>query len=109
MINYTDGKLDEALKFAREHNDSSLQKCLNRLGSRETDLLVISNDFAPYSFLFGCYDIDKEGDRIIKDVKCRLTLNGGIIFHGKHDGGGNGSSPTYSVCIESANGWKIHT
>lgn len=35
--------------------------------------------------------------------------NGGIIFHGRHDNGGDGGAPTFSVCMEPTNGWSIHT
>jgi hypothetical protein len=36
-------------------------------------------------------------------------MNGGLIYHGKHDNGGDGGSPTFSVCLEPTNGWSIHT
>ena len=34
---------------------------------------------------------------------------GGLIFHGSHDNGGDGSFPTLAVSIEPTTGWQIHT
>jgi hypothetical protein len=56
-------------------------------------------DFAPYSFEFARYDKETGA----------FKSNGGIIFHGKHDNGGDGGAPTFSVCLEPTNGWQIHT
>lgn len=36
-------------------------------------------------------------------------FNGGLIFHGDHDGGGDGGMPTLSVCLQPTDGWAIHT
>jgi hypothetical protein len=38
-------------------------------------------------------------------------LNGGFIFHGVHDGGGNGGAPTFSVELNPSTKphWSIHT
>jgi hypothetical protein len=49
-----------------------------------------------------CFEITKNG---------QFVLNGGFIFHGKHDGFGNAGAPTFSVCIdpEKEPGWSIHT
>lgn len=107
MKDLTSGKLDEALAFANKINDNSLQGCIDRLkrfeenyreggDNIETD---ITTDFAPYSFYFVRYRQNTKG----------FISNGGIIFHGKHDNGGDGGSPTFSVCIEPCNGWQIHT
>jgi hypothetical protein len=45
---------------------------------------------------FSIYDNDK------------LILYGGFIFHGQHDGFGNGGAPTFSVCIDPDDkpGWQ---
>lgn len=107
MTDLTDGKLSEALKYAESIKDDSLQKCINCLNSVDKDYnsngmiveTTVSNDFAPYSFYF---------ERIRKE-RGTLILNGGIIFHGKHDNGGDGGAPTFSVCLEPCNGWSIHT
>jgi hypothetical protein len=34
---------------------------------------------------------------------------GGLLFHGPHDGYGSGASPTFSVTLTPAYGWRIHT
>jgi len=107
MKDLTGGKLDEALKYAESIKDDSLQKCLDRLKkieenykNDETEVETeISTDFAPYSFYFV---------RMYKNTT-NFISNGGIIFHGKHDNGGDGSSPTFSVNLTPTNGWAIHT
>jgi hypothetical protein len=70
---------------------------LSRLAGKEGHV-VVSHDSAPLSF--GWAAINAEG-------KC--TMNGGMIFHGAHDGGGNGQGPTYSICLNPTDGWAIHT
>lgn len=110
MKDLTEGKLDEALKFAESIKDDSLQKCLDRMKQVEENLnenyqnggkveTEITTDFAPYSFYFVRYRIDNP----------KLYTNGGIIFHGKHDNGGDGSAPTFSVNLTPTFGWQIHT
>ncbi len=54
-------------------------------------------DFAPFSFSFA---VIRNGDTII---------NGGLIFHGAHDNGGDGSFPTLAVSLSPARGWQIHS
>ena len=107
MTDLTEGKLDEALKYAESIKDNSLQKCIDRLKSYEIQRdyradpieTTITNDFAPYSFYFVRFNkYNKE-----------FRGNGGIIFHGKHDNGGDGGAPTFSVCLEPCSGWSIHT
>lgn len=55
-------------------------------------------DFAPLSFDF--IVLRGDGSR---------WINGGLIYHGSHDGGGNGGAPTYAVCVTPTDGWSIHT
>jgi hypothetical protein len=97
MKDLTEGKLDEALKYAETIKDDSLQKCLKRLDYDGVEAEVMT-DFAPLSFYFVRYDKDR-----------KFRGNGGIIFHGKHDNGGDGGAPTFSVCLTPCNGWQIHT
>jgi hypothetical protein len=101
MIDMTNGKLDEALKFAETMKDESLKECINGL-KRVEELhpeveTTVCCDFAPHSFYFERYENEK------------FRGNGGIIYHGKHDGFGSGSAPTFSVCLEPTQGWQIHT
>ena len=107
MRDLTDGKLEETLKFAKSINDNSLQECLDRLKKVEENYgngltaveTEISNDFAPHSFYF---------NRVYSRSN-QFISNGGIIYHGKHDNGGDGGSPTFSVSLTPCNGWQIHT
>jgi len=83
---------------------ASLLHCLKTLQNISTNYKAeadIYNDFAPQSFYFSI-GVDRDGEY-------RRMLNGGIIFHGSHDGGGDGGAPTYSVCLTSVSGWTIHT
>jgi len=112
MNDCTNVKLEETLAFAKERKDDSLQKCIDRLKQVEKNYkengqdidTQIFIDFAPYSFYF-CRVNYKNG----RDYKPEYISNGGIIFHGKHDNGGDGSAPTFSVSLTPCNGWQIHT
>ena len=70
---------------------------LSRLAGKEGHVMI-STDFAPLSFSWVA--INAKGD---------CNMNGGMIFHGAHDGGGNGSAPTYSVNFDPCDGWQLHT
>lgn len=61
------------------------------------DTVRLFKDFAPHSFEFIRL---RDGERV---------YNGGLIFHGPHDGGGNGGAPTFSVSLTPVDGWSIHT
>jgi hypothetical protein len=92
LIDLTNGRLEAAKKYADSINDDSLDRCLKRLsnypGAGTTNIYP---DFAPLSFCYERHDVD-----------AGYRSNGGIIFHGRHDGYG-------SVCLEPVNGWSIHT
>ena len=36
-------------------------------------------------------------------------FNGGLLFHGAHDGLGSGSGPTFACTLTPTIGWSIHT
>jgi|WetSurMetagenome_2_1015567.scaffolds.fasta_scaffold111619_2 hypothetical protein len=100
MIDLTEGTLDTVKEFAISINDNSLQECLDRLEQVDKNLdciTRISNDFADKSFYFTRW----------KGESC--LGNGGIIYHGTHDNGGDGGAPTFSVNITPQSGWCIHT
>lgn len=103
MINdHTNGKLAEIKVYATEHNlEDSFNKTFARFETfaKSSCEVNLYSDFAPLSLYF---EITKED---------KLVLNGGFIFHGPHDGYGNGGAPTFSVSIESEKqpGWSIHT
>lgn len=63
--------------------------------------LVLYRDFAPASFGYALRSRDDD----------RHFMSGGIIYHGPHDGWGNGSSPSFSVSNASARdaGWSVHS
>lgn len=78
----------------------NLQKSLDRLldiAENTGGVCYLGYDFAPFSFSFA----------IVREEK--TILNGGVIFHGPHDGNGSGSAPTYSVSLSPSTGWQIHT
>ena len=60
-------------------------------------------DFAPHSFEF-VKEVMYEGKS-----EWEFQFNGGIIFHGPHDNGGDGGAPTYSVSLSPQDGWSVHT
>lgn len=89
---------DKVLAFAQETKQvESLRNAISRLGRDENDELFLYKDFAPYSFEF------------VLKRKGEALFNGGIIYHGSHDGGGNGDAPTYSVSLSPTQGWSVHT
>ena len=104
---------DACIKFATETNqlngETGLQTVLDRLqwfeDNRNQDVYLYS-DFALYSFYFEMWDKDIPEKQRNRDNR---WMNGGAIFHGAHDGGGNGGAPTFSVNLSSISGWAIHT
>lgn len=99
---YTNGRLAEIRAYATEHNlEESYQKTYARFEtfSKSGCEVNLFTDFAPLCLYF---EITRDG---------QFVLNGGFIFHGKHDGYGNGGAPTFSVSIdpEKQPGWSIHT
>ncbi len=59
-------------------------------------------DAAPYSFGFIIQQKNAEGE-------WAYLFEGGLLFHGSHDGNGNGSAPTFAVSLTPCVGWAIHT
>jgi hypothetical protein len=112
MNDNTNGELEKTRQFARETGQlEQFEEVLKRLTNREksenvgngmdadSSVVELYPDIAPYSF-FWVWRNTKTGNTI---------MNGGLIYHGKHDNGGDGGSPTFSVCLEPTNGWSIHT
>ena len=100
MIDKTEGKLAAIKKYAADNGLlDNLNSKLTILASKEKDGCVVNlhQDFAPNSPYF----------EVIKDGQ--LISNGGLIYHGIHDAGGNGSAPTFSVNLTPVKGWAIHT
>jgi hypothetical protein len=80
-----------------------LQKELDYLanygGTPDYTECQLYKDFAPQSFAF---DMMRNGKR---------WFNGGLIFHGPHDNGGDGGAPTFSVNLnpDTRPHWQVHT
>jgi len=98
LIDSTNGKLQDILKFAENHPErASLEQCLknlqNKAGSSVDAKVELFADWAPYflAFVF---------TRKLEDIR---PLAGGIIYHGY-----TGINPM-SVTLEPSNGWLIHT
>ena len=99
-------KCPEHLAVVREFADRTGQRVqfesrlsdLYRYISAEGYTIMLYEDFAPFSFYWE--EIAPNGKR---------SMNGGLIYHGLHDGGGNGGSPTFSVNLTPMSGWAIHT
>jgi len=97
------GRYDDIVAFAHIHpKGDGFTQCIDRLEdivkNRPGAQCVVYNDYAPMSLYFN-----------IKDAKGELIINGGIIYHGTHDGFGSGAAPTFSVTLEPTDGWGLHT
>jgi hypothetical protein len=109
--------MHKALEFAAERKDHSLVRCLARLmlvDFFQDTITQVSDDYSTHSFYFVRYRKLKEGDsqndiRVLNGDPYKFAGNGGIIYHGKHDNGGDGSAPTFSVNMTPVNGWSVHT
>jgi len=102
------------IKFANEAALNRFQKCreMSRNCTNSLDRVVgnlmcwhpaectavISCDFHEQSFFF--QELNPDGS---------IGICGGIIFHGPHDNGGDGSAPTFSVNLSPVEGYAIHT
>lgn len=102
------------IKFADEETLNRFQQCremsrdcensLDRVITNlmcwhpHTDTAVIYRDFHEQSFFF--QEIHADGKK---------GMCGGIIFHGRHDNGGDGGPSTFSVCLSPTDGYAIHT
>lgn len=96
FVNAKRPDLEENLKFQFHRHDEYFR-------SHPDIRMKVFVDFAPLSFYFEVYYLNRHHQRY------ELDYNGGIIFHGDHDGWGNGGSPTYAVCIQPVDGWSTHT
>ena len=98
----TNGELDKIKAFAREKHLArefvSTFLSFKYQSKRGFDIYLYP-DFAPFSLYF-----ERKKNNVFDG-------NGGFIFHGVHDGGGNGSAPTFSVSISNStkSRWSIHT
>ena len=103
IIDHSEGRYAKIVRFASTHpKGNSFTQCMRRLEdvakAYPEAKCVIYNDHAPMSLYFN-----------ISDARNERIMNGGIIYHGSHDGFGSGSAPTFSVAIDETNGWGLHT
>ena len=101
---YLKRRLDYLDTYA-DHERKGLTKC------------VLVKDLAPHSFEFSMYrrkrrpmgpDFEGGVEELLTD-EWEFWFNGGLIFHGRHDGGGDGGAPTFAVNLNPGIGWSIHT
>lgn len=90
-------RYNEAVAYAKQIGDKTLQECLDKLqrweDSRSADgyEMVLYKDLAPYSM--GFVHLRPDGTE---------HLRGGLIFHGNPD-------QSYSVTSDPTIGWQTHT
>jgi hypothetical protein len=116
--------LAEVIKFAAKTDQlSQLLTMLHRLDNyaepermfdRKKDewpktICHLGWDFAPYSFAFSLELLQEEESAFRGEPVYKPWFHGGLIYHGSHDGGGNGSAPSFSVSLTPSSGWSIHT
>ncbi len=105
LVDKTEGHLDAVKEFALETNQA--EQLMGRLdyldtyGGDNSTRCLLFKDFAPQSFEFLL-------ERKV-DGEWRRMFNGGLIYHGQHDRGGDGGAPTFSVNLTPTEGWSIHT
>lgn len=75
---------------------------LDSYGREGKTRCLLGYDFAPYSFSFL---MEKEHEAGTYE----RYFNGGLIYHGSHDGFGSGEAPSFSVHLGGGQGWQIHT
>jgi hypothetical protein len=85
----------------RENFERSLDRLQTSVHGRPARVRLYK-DFAPYSFEFVKEYRAESGEWV-------TYYNGGLIYHGPHDRGGDGSAPTFSVNLSPSDGWSIHT
>lgn len=105
LIVHCQEHLDTVLQFAEE--TGQIDQLLKELCSLPTwfggkAYAHLYSDFAPYSF-FWTLNTERE------PTQANFIMNGGLIYHGSHDRGGDGGAPTFSCNLTPMNGWAIHT
>ena len=104
--NLVQGQFNETVKFAkatgRFENFIEHINYLHNYAGKENTRCILRTDFAPYSFNFTM-------QRKQPDGSYKYWFEGGLIYHGPHDGYGSGQNPTLSVCVNPTDDWAIHT
>ena len=80
-----------------------LENYANHPDKPDANRCVLYKDWAPLSFGFNIEAKQPDGTY-------KFWFNGGLIFHGSHDRGGDGGAPTFSVSLVAVDeDWSIHT
>jgi hypothetical protein len=100
---------DQVVEFAKRTNQyDQLKQKLDYLetyaehGEVGKTRCILFRDFAPFSFEFQMQLRQPDGSY-------KRWFNGGLIYHGAHDGHGSGGAPTFAVTLTPTTGWSIHT
>jgi hypothetical protein len=75
---------------------------LENYGRSEKTRVQLLPDGAPYCFYFVIETRNSAGE-------WERLFNGGLLFHGPHDGLGSGAGPTFACTLTPTIGWSIHT
>ena len=99
-------QLEEAREFAdkvglRPQLETRLTY-LDNYASPKRTRCMLAPDPAPYSFSF-VMEIDR-GNGVWTP-----WFQGGLLYHGPHDGHGSGSTPTLAATVSPTMGWAVHT
>ena len=115
---------------AANRMESVRQAYGDEVANESKSIILITPDFAPYSFFWqvsvelpkmyktnekynesGEYTVHKWRANIEAYIPAKTVqgMHGGLIYHGPHDGFGDGGSPSYSVTLGKYKGWSIHT
>jgi hypothetical protein len=90
---------DLAKKLRLKSSLNGCMKSLTNIAKNGKGKIHLYKDFAPFSFYWTA----------IRDEDGHCFFNGGVIYHGSHDNGGDGSYPTLSVSVSPSQGWQVHT
>ena len=99
--------MNKVVKFAKKTGKiKSLVenlKFLNEYAGKQNTRCLIRKDWGTEpNFVFEMQRKDQEGNY-------RFMFNGGLLFHGPHDGFGSGLGPTFAVTLNPTDGFSIHT
>lgn len=99
---------DEIVRTAKAAGlQDKLQETLDYLdnyGGKDKTKCLLYKDWAPLSFRFTMQKKNESG-------AFEHWFIGGVIFHGPHDGYGDGGMPTLSVSLNNSqeSRWEVHT
>jgi hypothetical protein len=112
VVDKSYGRLDEILEFAEKMKlKNHFIGVLESLCQNQPDKVAfVYADFTYMGLVFGKY----KNNMVWPIHEANVTpiiSNGGIIYHGPHDNGGDGGAPTFTVSINPSRKphWSIHT